>query len=102
MPQRPGKWMGNRMRKRATSRCSRPGECFIRGKQNHEGAEGCDKRRIDSAGHGTHQFVGYGGTVQRTLRGAFRARKCIVNYWLRRNVNAQGGPQGSAISSVPL
>ena len=55
MPQRPGKrWMGNRMRKRATSRCSRPGECFIRGKQNHEGAEGCDKRRIHSMGHGAH------------------------------------------------
>src|ERR1700722_5923086 len=51
---------------------------------------------MHSIGHGTHQFVGCWAAVPGTLGGAFGARKCVVNYWLRCKVNSQGGYQPTA------
>jgi len=83
MPERLGDWRtGNRMRrsKPSTRRCSRPGECLVRGKHKRYYAERRDKRPIHSIRHGTYQFVGYWAALQRTLSRASRARKCIINY----------------------
>src|SRR6266849_511299 len=68
----------------STNRCSRPGECLVRGKHERYQAERGDKRPIYSIRHDTYQFAGYRAALQRTLSRAFRARKYIINYWLRR------------------
>jgi hypothetical protein len=61
MPERRGKRpMGNRMRREpSTNRCSRPGQCLVRGNHDRYYAERGDKRHpIHSIHHGTYQCVG--------------------------------------------
>jgi hypothetical protein len=72
---------------RWSRRHSRPGECLVRGKDKRYCAERRDKRPIHSIRHGTHQFAGYGAAFQGTVGPASGARKYIINYWLRRNLN---------------
>ena len=95
MPKRVGdRRPGNRMRRSKPSamRRSRPRECLVRGKHKRYCAERRDQRPIHSIRHGTHQYVGYWATRQHTLGRAFRARKCTVNYWLKRNINRHRFP----------
>ena len=92
MPERVGdRRTGNPMRRSKPSAMgrSRPGECLVRGKGKRYYAERRDQRPIHSIRHDTHQFVGYWAARQRTLGRAFGARKCTVNYWLRRNINSR-------------
>jgi hypothetical protein len=91
-----------RRSKRATRRCSGPGERFARAKHDRDGGEGCDERRINSIRHGTHRFVGYRAPVQRTLSGAFRVGKCVVNCWLRCNINGLGSRQNTCLRPLDL
>jgi hypothetical protein len=90
MPARLGERpIGHQMRrtKPSTRRHSRPGGGPVRGKHERYYAEGRDRRPIHFTCHGTYQFVGYRTAPQRTLGRAFSPRKCIINYWLSRNVN---------------
>ena len=83
--------MGNRMgRSRpAASACSRPGECRVRDKHERNRAERRDQRAIHFMRHDRYRFVGDGAAFWRTLGPAFGARKRIINYWLRRNINGR-------------
>jgi len=78
-----------------TRRSSRSRERLVRGKQQRYCANGRDKRPIHSIRHGTHHFVGC-RTPQCTLGRASRARKCIINYWLRHSNS--GPPAGGGRS----
>src|SRR5205814_10170102 len=92
MPKRSGERpMGNRMRrsKRAMNRGSGPRECLVRGQHQRGCAKRRDKRPIHSIRHGTYPFVGCRAALQRTLSRAFRARKRMINYWLRLNINRE-------------
>ena len=77
-------WTGRRGR---TVRADRIGKCLARGKHKRGCAKRRDQRR--SIGHGTqphHRLLGIFPTLSR----ACRARKDIINGWLRRNLNGCG------------
>jgi hypothetical protein len=75
---------------------------LARGKDKRQCAERCDKRPMYSVGHGTHLFAGYGAAILRRLGRAFRARKRILNYWLRRNLNGERSLDRAARSATGL
>ena len=90
----PDKWSGYRTGGRRSNPRTRPGSWprkrFVRGKHDHCDTERGEKRQIHSIRHGTHHIVGCRKPApQRRLGRAYRARKHIINNWLKRQM---GGP----------
>ena len=86
--------MRRRMRRSepGTGRSARPRERLIRGKQERDCADRRDKRPVRTILHDTHHFVGCrAAPPDETLGRASRARKRIINYWLRNNLNGELG-----------